>query len=442
MQQRLKATFYTLGCRLNQAETGIISNSFRENGYEVVDFGEEADVCVINSCTVTEQADAKCRQIVRQVLRRNPDTFVAVVGCYAQTGFEKLRRIDGIDMIVGNEDKLRVVDLIDEPAKRPAPEIVRNRLQCGAFTLPYYATQLPTTRANLKMQDGCDFMCSFCIIPFARGRARSRAFWDIQREALQLVEAGYREIVLTGVNIGTYRHEERGFLEIVDMLLAIPRLERLRISSIEPTTIPEGLLRRMADSEKLCSHLHIPVQSGSDRILQSMRRLYSVHEFLRFLETAERLVPDLLIGTDIMVGFPGETDEDFEASCRLLEESPIAYAHVFTYSERPGTASARLKEKVPPQVKKARSKHIHQLSEAKKRRFYEKFIGRTVRVLIEEQDRSGRWIGFSDNYLKVAVAAEDLQPNQMVRCRITEIDERGVAVAGLHGDIEIEVTNS
>lgn len=422
MQGRLRASFYTLGCRLNQAETGLIANQFRARGYELVDFGEPADVCVINSCTVTEQADAKCRQIVRQVLRRNPDTFVAVVGCYAQTGYEALRQIDGIDLIVGNQDKFRVVELIDEPAKRPEPAIVRSRFTRAPFTLPVYGTDLPTTRANLKIQDGCDFMCSFCIIPFARGRARSRAFWDIQREAIQLIEAGYQELVLTGVNIGTYRFEDQTFVDVVEMLLRLPGLGRLRISSIEPTTIDDRILHLMADSEKLCPHLHVPVQSGSDRILRKMKRLYTVEAFQRFIEKAARLVPDILIGTDIMVGFPGEEDSDFEASCRLLEESPLAYAHVFTYSERPGTASARLDGKVPPAVKKQRSRDIHRLSEAQKRAFYQRMIGKSLRWLSEERDEQGRWLGFTDNYVKVAVSHKGLEANRFARVIVEKIE--------------------
>ncbi len=441
MREKLRASFYTLGCRLNQAETGLISNSFRERGYDIVEFGEPADVCIINSCTVTEQADAKCRQIVRQVLRKNPDTFVAVVGCYAQTGFEALQQIEGIDLIVGNQDKLQVIDLIDEPAKRPEPRIVRSRMTRSPFTLPFYGTDLPTTRANLKIQDGCDFMCSFCIIPFARGRARSRAFWDIQREAMELVEAGINEIVLTGVNIGTYRFEDKGFMDVVRMLLAIPGLRRLRISSIEPTTVDEALLDLMADSEVLCSHLHLPVQSGSDRILKSMRRVYSVREFLNFVDRAHRRVPDILIGTDIMVGFPGETEDDFAESCRILTDTPIAYAHVFTYSERPGTASARIEGKIDPRIKKQRSKEIHRLSEQQKRAFYARFIGKTVRVLTEEQDFDGRWLGFSDNYIRVAVTGTDLHENQLVMCEIQSIDEKGIAIGRPIGRPENERSN-
>jgi threonylcarbamoyladenosine tRNA methylthiotransferase MtaB len=418
---KLKASFYTLGCRLNQAETALIGNSFRQKGYELVDFGQAADVCVINSCTVTEQADAKCRQLVRQVLRKNPQTFVAVVGCYAQIGAEALRQIDGVDLIVGTQDKLRVIDFIDDPVKLPEPQIVRNKMTKAPFTIATDGMAAPTMRANLKIQDGCDFMCSFCVIPFARGRARPRAFWDIQREALQLVDAGHKEIVLTGVNIGTYQFEDKTFLDVIKMLLTVPDLKRLRISSIEPTTIPNALIDLMADSEVLCPHLHIPVQSGDDGVLQAMKRLYTSAEFLQFIEHTAKRVPDILIGTDIMVGFPGESDAAFEASCDLLQNSPLAYAHVFTFSERGGTAATKLKSKVSPAIKKSRSAALHQISEEKKHDFYRRFLGRELRVLTEEQNELGQWVGFSDNYIKVAIPSEKLSTNSLAEVRLASI---------------------
>jgi threonylcarbamoyladenosine tRNA methylthiotransferase MtaB len=420
---KLKASFYTLGCRLNQAETALIGNTFRQKGYELVEFGQAADVCVINSCTVTEQADAKCRQLVRQVLRKNPETFVAVVGCYAQIGAEALQKIEGIDLIVGTQDKLRVIDLIDDPIKLPEPQVIKSKMTKAPFTIATGTMAAPTTRANLKIQDGCDFMCSFCVIPFARGRARSRAFWDIQREAMQLVEAGHKEIVLTGVNIGTYQFEDKTFLDVVKMLLTIPDLKRLRISSIEPTTIPRELFELMADSEVLCPHLHIPVQSGDDGVLAAMKRLYTRAEFLQFIETAAARVPDILIGTDIMVGFPGESDAAFQASCDLLQNSLLAYAHVFTFSERGGTAATRLRDKIPPAIKRMRSETMHRLSEEKKLDFYRRFLGRKLRVLIEEQNEQGQWLGFSDNYIKVTMASENLTANSLLQTRLASVAE-------------------
>jgi threonylcarbamoyladenosine tRNA methylthiotransferase MtaB len=392
-----------------------------------VEFGQPADVCVINSCTVTAQADAKCRQLVRQALRKNPETFVAVVGCYAQMGSEILQNIEGIDLIVGTQDKLRVIDFIDDPIKLPAPQVIKNKMSKASFTINTEGMAAPTTRANLKIQDGCDFMCSFCVIPFARGRARSRAFWDIQREAIQLVDAGHKEIVLTGVNIGTYQFADKTFIDVVKMLLTIPGLKRLRISSIEPTTIPNEVIDLMADSEALCPHLHIPVQSGDDNVLAAMKRLYIIVEYLKFIEYAAKRVPDILIGTDIMVGFPDETDKAFQASCDLLRNSPLAYAHIFTFSERGGTAATRLNNKVSPANKKFRSAALQRISEQKKHHFYTRFLGRQLRVLTEEQNAVGQWVGFSDNYIKVAIPAEKLSANSLVKTRLVSIaDEMGI----------------
>jgi len=424
----MKATFYTLGCRLNQAETSLIANSFAQNGYDVVGNNEKADVCVINSCTVTDQADAKCRQLVRQVLRRNPETYVAVVGCYAQIGATALKAIDGIDLIIGTEEKMNVANYITAPTKRDTPLVIRGKMTKTPFTIGVKSDFLPTTRANLKIQDGCNFMCSFCVIPFARGRARSRDFADIQREAGELIAFGAKELIITGVNIGTYSFEQKGILEVVEMLLDVPGLERLRISSIEPTTIPDALLDLMAHSEKLCSHLHIPIQSGSDSVLTGMRRLYNVDEFSEFVNRAARKVPDILIGTDIMVGFPGESDAMFKESCQYFVDSPLAYAHIFTYSERSGTLAARSQDKVDARVKKERSRYLHQISEQKKKAFYQKFLGKQLRVLTEETDRGGRWLGFSDNYIKVAIPGKDLQANSLVEITVNNI-ENGLAVA-------------
>ncbi|MDZ7269689.1 MAG: tRNA (N(6)-L-threonylcarbamoyladenosine(37)-C(2))-methylthiotransferase MtaB [candidate division KSB1 bacterium] len=418
---KLRASFHTLGCRLNQAETALLSNRFRLQGYEIVSGDEPCEVCVINSCTVTEHADRKCRQLVKQVLRRNPDTFVAVVGCYAQVAAEALQRIPGIDLIVGTQEKLNLADLIVDPVKRTTPQVVRPRPGRAPFTIAGTGLPAPTTRANLKIQDGCDFMCSFCIIPFARGRARSRAFDDLRREAVDLIAAGHKELVLTGVNLGTYSFAGKTFLDVVKMLLALPGLARLRISSIEPTTIPEELLELMAASKILCPHLHVPVQSGDDGVLAAMKRLYTRAEFEALLAGVQRRVPDAMISTDLMVGFPGESEAAFRASCDLLQNSPLAYAHVFTFSSRAGTAAARQPGQVPAAVKKERSQWLHEISEAKKMAFYRRFLGRELRVLLEEQSDSGGWVGFSDNYIKVQVNGAPLAENELVRVRLESV---------------------
>lgn len=418
----LKASFHTLGCRLNQAETDIISNCVKQRGYKIVEVDQPADVFVLNSCTVTEDADAKCRKLVRRVLRKNPATFVAVVGCYAQIGCEALSKIPGIDLIVGTQDKLRVFEFFEAaPVKSDKPHIVKNKMSKEPFTISSDTSATSLTRANLKIQDGCDFMCSYCVIPFARGRARCRAFWDIQREAMQLVAAGYKEIVLTGVNIGTYQHAGKTFSDVVNMLSNIAGLVRLRISSVEPTTISEHFLDLVADSDVICPHLHIPVQSGDDGVLAAMKRLYRRREYEEFVEKAVRRVPDILIGTDIIVGFPGETDAGFRASCDLLVDSALAYAHIFSFSGRGATAAQRLSGKISAPVKKERSAELHRISQEKKRAFYRRFVGRRLRVLLEESE--GHSGGYSDNYLKVVVAGSQPAANTVVDVRAVALED-------------------
>lgn len=415
-----KASFYTLGCRLNQAETSLISDTFKEKGYEIVDYGEPTDVCVINTCTVTEQADAKCRQLVRQVLKRSPDAFVAVVGCYSQMGAEEISQIEGVDLIVGTEEKMQVSDYIDVPQKLPEPVVRNGKISRTSFTIGSVGNYEHATRANLKIQDGCDFMCSFCIIPFARGRGRSRAFWDIQREAIQLVERGHQELVLSGVNLGTYEYEGKRLLDVIKMLESIAGLQRIRISSIEPTTIPETLIDHIAESEKLCHHFHLPLQSGDDTILKKMRRLYSVKEYIDFLEMVKKKIPDVCLGTDVMVGFPGETNIEFENTRRLLLDVPLSYFHVFSYSERFGTPTMKMSGKVSPKEKKFRSETLRLLSEEKKKQFYSGHIGKRLVVLMEEE-KNGFFQGFSDNYVKVGVRRAKNLSNKFVTVAVKEL---------------------
>jgi threonylcarbamoyladenosine tRNA methylthiotransferase MtaB len=385
-------------------------------------------VCVINTCTVTEQADAKCRQLVRQVLRKSPEAFVAVVGCYAQIGTETLRNIEGIDLIVGTEEKMQVSDFIDIPQKLPEPVIRKSRIKKTPFTISSVGNYENATRANLKIQDGCDFMCTFCVIPLARGRARSRTFWDIQREALQLVERGHKELVLSGVNIGTYNYEGKALLDIIKMLESIDGLERIRISSIEPTTIPQALVKHMAESGKLCNHFHIPIQSGDDSVLRNMRRLHTVAEYVEFLEMVTMRIPDVCLGTDVMVGFPGEGEAEFTNTLSLLRELPFAYFHVFPFSERTGTPAVKMTDKVDHNLKKERSQILRKLSAQKRRAFYQQQIGKTVQVLMEEKDESGLFQGFTENYVKVGVPTEIDLSNQLVKVTIQEVTQENLAV--------------
>lgn len=406
-----RAALYTLGCRLNQSETALLADRLRAAGYAIVPFGEDADLGIINTCTVTNEADSKSRQVVRQFVRRNPGAYTAVIGCYSQMGYKSLSEIDGVDLIVGNQEKLNVLDYVAQ-GKNDSPLIVRDRIERDDFAIEFDGAEAVDWRANLKVQDGCDFMCSFCIIPFARGRARSRAFPNLLDEARSLADRGAKEIVLTGVNVGTYDWEGRSLVEVVDALDAIPGVERIRISSIEPTTIDDGLLERMADpGHTLVPYLHIPLQSGADAVLQRMRRKYTRAEFAEFVFRAAERVPDIGIGTDILVGMPGETDADFADTLALLRDTPLFYAHVFKYSERSGTASARMDGKIDAGVINARAAAVRKLSAEKRAAFGAAQVGETVEVLFERSE-PGFPAGYAPNFLRVAVRHDEDLTNQ------------------------------
>ncbi|WP_447964507.1 tRNA (N(6)-L-threonylcarbamoyladenosine(37)-C(2))-methylthiotransferase MtaB [Nitrospira sp. Ecomares 2.1] len=404
-QPQPRVTFYTLGCRLNQAETAVLKDGFQHSGYLPVEFGQETDVFVINTCTVTEGAEVDCRRIVRQVLRHSPHAFVAVTGCYAQTGLEVLRRMADIDLIIGNQFKMQLPEIIppfSQLKKQPVPLVHHGRIDPENFLIEGVGAYT-TTRANVKIQDGCQFMCSFCLIPFARGRERSRFLEDAVREAEELVERGHRELVLTGVNIGQYRDGAADLLVLLHRFEAIKGLERIRISSIEPTTVPESLLDYMSSSTKLCRYLHVPLQSGDDRILEAMNRRYSVREYSEAMESALKRIPDLCFGTDVLVGFPGEGSREFSNTEAVIRDLPFAYLHVFSYSPRPGTASTKLPHAVSPITTKERSRRLRELSDHKRMAFQQRFIGRRVSVLFEAAEAEGYWPGLTDNYIRVAV---------------------------------------
>jgi len=400
-----RVMLYTLGCRLNQAETALLNNGFQRVGFAPVEFGQETDVFVINSCTVTEGAEVECRRIVRQVLRHSPEAFVAVTGCYAQTGLDVLRSIEGIDLIVGNQFKMQLPDILppfSRLKKQPVPMVHHGRIDPENFFIDGVGTY-STTRANLKIQDGCQFMCSFCLIPFARGRERSRFLEDAVREAEELVEGGHRELVLTGVNIGQYRDGAADLLVLIQRLEAIKGLERIRISSIEPTTVPESLLDYMSSSSKLCRYLHVPLQSGDDRILQAMNRRYSVRDYQEAMDAALQRIPDVCFGTDVLVGFPGEGPREFANTQAVVRNFPFAYLHVFSYSPRPGTAALKLPHPVSPALIKERSRALREASDQKRMVFQQRFLGRRVSVLFESAEVEGYWPGLTDNFLRVAV---------------------------------------
>jgi len=413
--------FETLGCRLNQAETANLHRSFLDRGYTIESDSASADLCVINTCALTSQAASKCRNKIRSIIRKNPDVCIAAVGCYAQTDYEVLKNIEGIDYIVGTADKLRLADIIPEPAKLPQPQVIRERVQREQFSIEgsgYYPSH---TRANIKIQEGCNFVCSFCIIPTSRGPARSRDFDDILRESRELAREGHREIVITGINIGTYTHEGKGLAtlaSLVKAMSAIEGLDRIRLSAIEPTTIEPELIDLIASDNKICPYLHVPMQSGDTGVLDRMRRGYTAEEFRKIMDQLIARVPGIGLGTDVVVGFPGESEEAFQRSYELIEALPYTHIHVFSFSARKGTAAWSMKDKINSEVINERSARMRELGERKKLDYYSARKNQTVRVLFEERESNGYCIGFSNNYIKVRVDAPGEFTNRMGDVRI------------------------
>jgi threonylcarbamoyladenosine tRNA methylthiotransferase MtaB len=417
-----RASLHTLGCRLNQAETAVLESRLRLEGYEIVEFGQLTDLLVVNTCSVTEEAERTCRYVVRKTLKHSPDAFVAVTGCYAQTGVQELRTIPGIDLIVGNQFKWDLPTFLP-PAqslqKRSTVEVFHSKtIRREDFTLPEFG-EPNSTRALLKIQDGCDVMCSFCIIPFARGHERSRLVGDVLHEAEVLAAAGYQEVVLTGVNIGQYNHNGLDLVRLIDRLEAIDGIRRIRISSIEPTTVSDELLTRISSSSKLCPYLHIPLQSGDDGILSSMHRPYVVREFLSLIDRAVTRIPSLGLGTDLMVGFPGESEAAFCRTVELAHRLPFSYFHVFTYSKRPGTAAAKLLDEVPIETARRRAKTLTDLSREKRLAFAQRWIGAAVPVLFESGAIDNLRMGTTAHFLKVGVHSPSVITNQIQQVSIT-----------------------
>jgi len=396
-------------------------------GYTLAPFGEPVELGIINTCTVTREADAKSRKMIRAFVRKNPQAFLAVVGCYAQLSSHALAAIEGVDLILGNREKLDVLKYVTDGKNRP-PVIVCGAVPREDFAIPVACGALQTRRANLKIQDGCGFRCSYCVVPAARGAPRSRTMDNLLEEARQRVRCGVKEIVLTGVNVGLYRFQGHTLLDVIDRLNEIEGLRRIRLSSIELNTVPEGLFERMNDPQHaLVPHLHVPLQSGSDKVLVRMNRKYSRAEFADFLRRADCAVRDLCLGTDVLVGMPGESEEDFEDTCRLVRESPITYAHVFRYSEREGTPAVELGPTVAPGIRKERSTRLRKISAEKRRQYYRRYLGTTQDVLFEEQE-AGHWCGYTRNYIRVAVCSTERLENTIVA--VTLEREEGGRVLG------------
>ena len=394
---------HTLGCKLNYSETSTISEEFVTHGYETREFGEAADVYVLNTCTVTENAEKDCRRYVRKALKSNPKAYIIVTGCYAQLRAEEIAKIEGVDAVLGSNEKFKIFDLISEFSKsNPSCVHVDTIKEANEFNSAFSSYSDTRTRAFFKIQDGCDYKCSFCTIPLARGASRSLDPEEAKLQLTNLVESGYKEIILTGVNVGDYgKNLDIDLYNLLKSFLEVQGDFRLRISSIEPNLLTDEIIDLVADNPKICNHFHIPLQSGSDRILKSMQRRYNTLEYQKVLYKAVEKIKDLGIGIDVIVGFPGESEDDFINTYNFIKDLPASYLHVFSYSERPDTKAIDLPLKVAEEDKKVRSSKLRILSEKLKSAFYRNLIGKEVRVLFEETEKESFLYGFTSNYVRV-----------------------------------------
>lgn len=427
-----KVAFYTLGCKLNFAETSTIARSFEEDGYIRVDFDDPADIYVINTCSVTENADKQFKQIVRKALKTNPKAFLAAVGCYAQLKPEELASVDGVDLVLGAKEKFNITQYIDDLTKNNegivhSCEISETDFYVGSYSIG------DRTRAFLKVQDGCDYKCTYCTIPMARGISRSDTIENIIANAKKISDKGIKEIVLTGVNIGDYgkgefgnKKHEHTFLELVQALDKVEGIERLRISSIEPNLIKDETIDFIAQSKSFVPHFHIPLQSGSNEILKKMKRRYLRELYVSRVAKIREVMPDACIGVDVIVGFPGETDEHFLETYHFLNELDISYLHVFTYSERDNTEAVLMDGVVPDAVRAKRSKMLRGLSAKKRNAFYESQLGKEKTVLFESDNKQGYIHGFTENYVKVKTPWDPALVNTLHKVKLTKIDVDGM----------------
>lgn len=427
-----KVAFYTLGCKLNFAETSTIARSFEEDGYIRVDFDDPADIYVINTCSVTENADKQFKQIVRKALKTNPKAFLAAVGCYAQLKPEELASVDGVDLVLGAKEKFNITQYIDDLTKNNegvvhSCEIAETDFYVGSYSIG------DRTRAFLKVQDGCDYKCTYCTIPMARGISRSDTIENILSNAKKISDKGIKEIVLTGVNIGDYgkgefgnKKHEHTFLELVQALDKVEGIERLRISSIEPNLIKDETIDFIAQSNSFVPHFHIPLQSGSNEILKKMKRRYLRELYVSRVAKIREVMPDACIGVDVIVGFPGETDEHFLETYHFLNELDISYLHVFTYSERDNTEAVLMDGVVPDAVRAKRSKMLRGLSAKKRNAFYESQLGKEKTVLFESDNKQGYIHGFTENYVKVKTPWDPALVNTLHKVKLTKIDVDGM----------------
>jgi threonylcarbamoyladenosine tRNA methylthiotransferase MtaB len=423
-----KVAFYTLGCKLNYSETSTIGRMFNDAGFETVNFTDAADVYIINTCSVTENADKKCRKVVKEALKHSPNAYVTIVGCYAQLKPQEISEIEGVDMVLGAAEKFRIVEFISDLTKNPKAVIHNSPIEeTNQFIASYsYGDR---TRTFLKVQDGCDYSCTFCTIPLARGKSRSDLIPNIVQQAQEIAASGVKEIVLTGVNIGDFGLRdgvrEDKFIDLVKALDEVEGIERFRISSIEPNLLTNEIIEFVAISKRFVPHFHIPLQSGSNKILSLMRRRYKNDLYVNRVSAIKAIMPNACIGVDVIVGFPGETREDFLDTYNFLNELPISYLHVFTYSERENTPAAEMDGSVPGSQRADRSKMLHILSDKKRRAFYETQLGNSYPVLFEADHKEGFMHGFTPNYVKVKVKYDPVLVNELKTIKLLDILPEG-----------------
>ncbi len=439
MNQFKKVAFYTLGCKLNFSETSTISRLFKDEGIAKVNFEEQADVYIINTCSVTENADKKCRQLVKKAKRINNDSFVIIVGCFAQLKPTEISKMEGVDMVLGANEKFNVLQHLDRLDEKNKQTIVSfDSIKKTKEFVPSYSIG-DRTRSFLKIQDGCDYFCSFCTIPLARGKSRNASIEETLEEARKIAAKDVKEIVLTGVNIGDFgQGGKENFFSLVKGLETIHGIDRFRISSIEPNLLSNDIIEFcLNDSKKFVPHFHIPLQSGNDELLKSMRRKYDTTLYRERIEYIKRLRPDACIGVDVIVGFPGESDAHFNETVEFLKELDISYLHVFTYSERANTTAKKMDQVVPIPKRKERSKVLHLLSDRKKRNFYESNKGTKRKVLFEDHDHDGYLHGFTENYIKIKTPYRHSLTNTFCEVNLDYLDRDGIYKSDIESTIEI-----
>lgn len=428
MNQFKKVAFYTLGCKLNFSETSTISRLFEDAGFAKVDFEEHPDVYVINTCSVTENADKKCKQLVKRAKKINPDSFVVIVGCYAQLKPTEIAAITGVNMVLGANEKFNILDHLEKIDQHTTDTVVSfDNIKNTKEFVPSFSYG-DRTRSFLKVQDGCDYFCTFCTIPLARGKSRNANIAQTIIEAEKIAATEIKEVVLTGVNIGDFgQGEGENFFQLIQALDEVTGIDRFRISSIEPNLLSNEIIDFcLSDSKRFVPHFHVPLQSGSDRILQLMRRKYERSLYAERVQQIKSLRADACIGVDVIVGFPSETDEDFMETIDFLKDLDISYLHVFTYSERSNTGAPKLGEAVPMDVRRERSKQLHLLSDRKKRQFYSENIGTERSVLFEQEEDNGIMYGFTENYVKVKHPYDEALVNTFQTIKLIELDRDGI----------------